>query len=100
MTPRFTEVEGIFFTEEQLEIDVIADLRVVARTQNTNLLQLKKEAALEVKRLGGNGVMNYKYSQKADNPLKDLLWIKWDSERITITGHVVNFESDPRTESQ
>jgi len=94
--PRFTEVNGVIFTEDNLDVAVIGDLHVRAMTQNTNLADVKKEAAAEAKRLGGNGVINYKYSQKADNPLKDAFWIKWDSERITITGQVVFFESDPR----
>lgn len=94
--PRFTEVDGVFFTESDLDLEVKGQLHVRARTQNTNLAEVKKEAAAEAKRLGGNGVINYTYSQKADNPLKDAFWIKWDSERITITGQVVFFESDPR----
>ena len=94
--PRFTEVNGVFFTESSLDLKVIGELKVRAMTQNTNLAEVKKEAAAEAMRLGGNGVMNYTYSQKADNPFKDAFWIKWDSERITITGQVVKFEEDPR----
>lgn len=99
MPARFTEVDGVFFTEENIELDVITGLKVPAQTQNTSLAELKKQAANEIKRLGGNGLVNYKYSQKADNPLKDFFGFRWDSERITITGQVVVFESDPREHS-
>lgn len=93
---RFTESEGVFFTEDHLDMKIIGPLEVKAKTQNTNLSEVKREAAAEAKRMGGNGVINYRYSQRADNPLKDAFWFKWDSERITISGQVVSFSVDPR----
>ena len=49
--PRFTEVNDVIFTEDNLDVAVIGDLHVRAMTQNTNLADVKKEAAAEVKGL-------------------------------------------------
>ena len=94
--PRFTEVNGVYFTEDAVELVVIGDVSVRAPTQNTSLLEVKKTAAARVVEMGGNGLMDYRYTQKADSTLKDYFWIKWDSERITVTGRAVRFERDPR----
>ncbi len=94
--PKFTEVNGVFFTESTLEMESLGNVSVRAATQNTSLGEAKKEVAARVKHMGGNGLMSYTYSQKADNPFKDAFWFKWDSERITITGVVVKFPHDPR----
>ena len=95
---RFTEVDGVLFTESSLEMDSIGSISVRAKTQNTLLGDVKKEVAERVKAMGGNGLMRYSYSQKADNPLKDAFWIRWDSERITVSGEVVKFLADPRVD--
>lgn len=94
--PKFTEANGVFFTESTLDMDSLGNISVRADTQNTSLGEVKREAAARVKEMGGNGLMSYAYSQKADNPFKDAFWFKWDSERITITGVAVQFPSDPR----
>jgi hypothetical protein len=91
-------VENVFFTEESVGLEVLGEIKVTATTQNTPLIEVKKSAAHAVIRLGGNGLMAYQYTQKADNPIKDAFLFKWDSERITVTGLAVRFDHDPREE--
>lgn len=92
----FTEVNGVYFTESSLAMNVLGRIEVRAATQNTTLTQVKEELAFKAKALGGNGVINFKYGQKADTPLKNIFSFKWDTERMTATGDVVTFEADPR----
>lgn len=79
-------VDGVYFSEGSLEGQVIAPIVVKAPTQNTNLAETKKLMAAEAKRLGGNGVMEFRYSQKAD---KGANLFKWDTERLILSGSVV-----------
>lgn len=92
----FTESQGVIFTEDSLDLPVIGSLRVQAATQNTTLAEVKAEMARKALALGGNGVVRYAYTQKADKPLKNIFSFKWDTERLTLTGDVVRFEQDPR----
>lgn len=92
----FTEVLGVIFTEESFDLTVLMSVSGVAATQNTNLSEVKADLARKAVALGGNGVMNFKYSQKADSPLRNIFSFKWDTERIRATGDVVIFDSDPR----
>ena len=95
---RYTECDGVFFTEDSVEIEVIKQLVIKAPNQNTSLLQMKQEMARQVRLLGGNGVVRYSYVQKADKPLKNVFSFKWDTERLTLTGEAVKFDGDPRNE--
>jgi hypothetical protein len=79
-------VEGVYFSEGNMEGQVIAPIVVKAPTQNTNLAETKKLMAAEAKRLGGNGVTEFRYSQKADRGAN---LFKWDTERLVLSGTVV-----------
>ena len=68
----------------------------VAPTQNSTLAEVKKILALKAIQMGGNGIMDFKYGQKADKPLKNIFSFKWDTERMKASGKVVKFEFDPR----
>ena len=60
-----TEYDGVFFTEGPITVGVkLGELKVDSRKQNTNLEELKKQLASEVKRLGGNALENFKYVQQ------------------------------------
>jgi hypothetical protein len=87
-----TKVDGVYFSEGTLEGQVIGPIVVKAPTQNTNLAETKKLMAAEAKRLGGNGVMDFRYSQKAD---KGANLFKWDTERLNLTGTVVVLGVEP-----
>jgi hypothetical protein len=93
---RFTEVQGVLFTESTLPIQIIEDISFKAPTQNTTLVEMKGKLAERAKALGGNGLINFKYGQKADKPLRNVFSLKWDTERMIASGSVVFFESDPR----
>ena len=87
-----TKVDGVYFSEGSLEGQAIGPIAVKAPTQNTNLAETKKLMAAEAKRLGGNGVMDFRYSQKAD---KGANLFKWDTERLNLTGTVVVLSVEP-----
>ena len=98
--PKFTELDGVFFTEETLELQVLGQVKAQGTSQNTSLLEVKRRAAQKVKELGGNALMEHRYSQKADSVLKDIFWIKRDSERVTITGSAVKVSSSTMQEDK
>ena len=87
---RFTEFDGVTFTEANLELESLGEILVRSRGQNSSLRDLKQEMAEEAKSLGGNCIMNFQYSQRADSPLKNVFSLKWDSERLVGTGDVVS----------
>ena len=87
-------MDGVYFTEETLELQVLGQVKAQGTSQSTPLSEVKRLAAQKVKELGGNALMDYRYSQKADSELKDMFWIKWDSERVTVTGSAVNVSSN------
>jgi len=60
-----TEYDGVFFTEGPIPVGVkLGELKVESRKQNTNLEELKKQLASQVKRLGGNALENFNYVQQ------------------------------------
>ena len=60
-----TECDGVFFTEGYIPVGVkLGELKAESRKQNTNLEELKKQLASEVKRLGGNALENFNYVQQ------------------------------------
>ena len=60
-----TEYDEVFFTEGPITVGAkLGELKVDSRKQNTNLDELKKQLASEVKRLGGNALENFKYVQQ------------------------------------
>jgi len=87
-----TKVDGVYFSEGTFEGQVIGPIVLKAPTQNTNLAETKKLMAAEAKRLGGNGVMEFRYSQKADRGAN---LFKWDTERLNLTGTVVLLSVEP-----
>ena len=72
---------------------MIGPIAVKAPTQNTNLAETKKLMAAEAKRLGGNGVIDFRYSQKADRGAN---LFKWDTERLNLTGTLIILNSEPQ----
>lgn len=93
---RFTEVDGVFFTEDHVELSVLGQIDAIAPTQNSTLSDVKKVLAQKAKSLGGNGVIDFVYGQKADSPLKNVFSFRWDTERMKASGKVVKFDGDPR----
>ena len=87
-----TKVDGVYFSEGTFEGQVIGPIVLKAPTQNTNLAETKKLMAAEAKRLGGNGVMEFRYSQKADRGAN---LFKWDTELLNLTGTVVLLSVEP-----
>jgi hypothetical protein len=77
-------------------MSVLGEVDAVAPTQNSNLTDVKKVLARKAQELGGNGIIDFKYAQKADSPLKNVFSFRWDTERLRASGKVVKFESDPR----
>jgi hypothetical protein len=92
MDYRFTVQDGVVFCESTLEGKVLLDIKEIGSTQNTTLLEVKKKMAAKAKSLGGNAIMNFTYSQKADR-MKNIF--KFDSERLTCTGTVIYLENSP-----
>lgn len=90
--PRFTETDDVAFTEDVLQAPVLGTLRVRARRQNATLLELKMDMARQAKLLGGNAIMRFTYTQTADSPLRNVLSLRWDSERLLGTGDVIRLE--------
>lgn len=88
---RFTHVDGVYFTEQELPGQVLGKIRVAAPTQNTTLSEVKKEMARKARALGGNCVAHFQYGQKAD---RFFSW-RWDTERIVGTGNVVFIDPPP-----
>ena len=89
---RVTLVDGIYFSEGALEGTFIGSIEVKAPTQNTNLAETKKLMSAEAKRMGGDGVMDFRYSQKADRGTN---LFKWDTERLNLTGTLVHLTVIP-----
>ena len=87
-----TKVDGVYFSEGTLEGQVVGPIVVKAPTQNTNLAETKKLMAAEAKRLGGNGVMDFRYSQKADRGAN---LFKWDTERLNLSGTLIILSTEP-----
>lgn len=78
-----TEVDGIFFTEGEIEgAQFIGAAKVSSDRQNIKLETLKKDLAAEVKAKGGNALDNFKYVQKASA-------FSFSSVRWVTTGRVV-----------
>jgi hypothetical protein len=94
---RYTEIDGVYFTEDNIELVVLGQIEAVAPTQNSTLVDVKRTLAQKAKDLGGNGVIGFVYGQKADSPLRHAFGFKWDSERMRASGKVVRFETDPRS---
>lgn len=80
---------GVFFTEA--EIPTAEDLGAVEieiSRQNANLAEVKDRMAEEVKRRGGDGLVRFKYGQRA-HPWWQNFFLKWDSESWYGTGRAV-----------
>jgi hypothetical protein len=92
---RFTESQGIYFTEERIELKSLGHIEIRARGQNSLLSELKSEMAASARALGGNCIMQFTYVQKADSPLKNIFSLKWDTERLVGSGEVVVLEQLP-----
>lgn len=93
--PRFTKQDGVFFTEDAIEGRVLAKLSVRAPSQNSLLTDLKREMARQAKGFGGNCIVRFTYSQRADSPLKNVFSFKWDTERLVGTGDVIQLSEEP-----
>ena len=92
MEIRFTVQDGVVFCEGTLEGAHIQDIKEIGATQNTTLLELKAKMAVKAKSMGGNVIINFTYSQKADR-MKNIF--KFDSERLTCTGKVIHMDQPP-----
>jgi hypothetical protein len=85
-------VDGVYFAEGDLEGTVIGPISVKAPTQNSNLTECKKLMAAEALRLGGNGIADFRYSQKADRGAN---LFKWDTERLNLSGTLMKLSVLP-----
>ena len=95
MSIRFTTQDGIIFCESVLEGRIIGEIIEKAPTQNTTLLDLKKKMSIKARALGGNAIINFTYSQKADRG-RNLF--KFDTERLIGTGTVIEMSNPPKVE--
>lgn len=89
---RFTETAGVAFTEESVDGTVLGRLHVRTRGQNSTLIDLKVEMARQAQALGGNAVVRFTYVQTADQPLRNVFSLRWDTERLIGTGDVMRLE--------
>jgi hypothetical protein len=96
MAQFFTEVDGILFTEGNLEGKVLGPIKEFGATQNTVLGDVKKLMAAKARMMGGNAVINFTYTQKAD---RGLHLLKWDRERLNCSGVVIVLSEDPRKQT-
>jgi uncharacterized protein YbjQ (UPF0145 family) len=72
--------EDVFFTESEISgATSIKHIHVEISRQNSNLTEVKERMAREVKSLGANAIMNFKYGQKK-HPTWQLVILKWDTE--------------------
>jgi hypothetical protein len=61
-----TEADGVFFTEATVSgATVLGNVKASSNRQNTSLDALKQDLARQVKALGGNCCVEFKYAQKA-----------------------------------
>lgn len=90
MDVRFTVQDDVVFCESKLEGREIGSITEKAAKQNTTLTEVKRLMAQRAKSLGGDAVINFAYTQKADRG-RNLL--KWDTERIVCTGIVVQLDN-------
>jgi hypothetical protein len=92
MEIRFTVQDEIVFCEGTLEGRHILKIEEIGATQNTTLLDVKRKMAAKAKSLGGNTIINFTYSQKADR-MRNIF--KFDSERLIGAGTVIHMENPP-----
>lgn len=86
-----SQVQGVYFSEGALDGTVIGPVEVRAATQNTTLATVKIELANKALAMGGDAVINYSYSQRADRGAN---LFKWDSERIYASGIVIKLTQE------
>ena len=80
------------FCESPLEGRPLGEIREFGSGQNSTLIEVKKVMASKARRMGGNAVINFKYTQKAD---RGLHLLKWDKERLNCSGLVVILDEHP-----
>ena len=74
-------LDGVFFTEASIpNATPIQRLHVEISLQNSNLNEVKQRLAQEVKRIGGNAIMNFSYGQKKHEWWELFFTFKWDTE--------------------
>ncbi len=77
---RGTVMEEIFFTEQAIpSASTITHLHVEISRQNSNLTEVKRQLATQVRECGGNALVNFRYGQKKHN-WWEYLALKWDTE--------------------
>jgi hypothetical protein len=75
-----TEFEGVkFFEGAGPPGRRLGKVSVTISRQNSNLSEVKRELALQARRLGGDAVVEYRYGQRAHRWF-ELLLPKWDTE--------------------
>jgi prevent-host-death family protein len=88
--------EDVFFTESGIPgVTPIKHVHIEISRQNSNLTEVKERMAREVKTLGANAIMNFKYGQKKHSTWQ-LVALKWDTSgnalpttiKIGYNGHV------------
>jgi hypothetical protein len=92
VTPFFTEVDGVIFCESHLEGISLGEIREFGSGQNSTLIEVKRVMAAKARRMSGNAIINFKYSQKAD---RGIHLLKWDKERLNCSGTVVSLSEHP-----
>ncbi len=76
-----TLAEGIFFTEQPVAgATVIRHLHVEISRQNSNLIEVKRRLAAEVKACDGTALSNFRYGQKKHEWWENVFSFKWDTE--------------------
>jgi hypothetical protein len=87
---RGTFYDGIFFTEEPVDRQRLSDklVKVEISRQNSNLQQVKQHLAKQVRKVGGNALVGFRYGQRSHSIIKQVFTFKWDTESWHGQGYV------------
>jgi hypothetical protein len=88
-----TVLDDIFFTEQPVVSGtVLSHLHVEISRQNSNLLEVKRELARQVRACGGNTLANFRYGQRKHDWWELVFTFKWDTESWHGEGDAVRAE--------
>ena len=83
--------DGIFFTEENVNVPTVKQIAVHKNRQNITLTDIKHMMAQEAVAFGANAVVNFTYGQREHKWWQHGL-IKWDSQSWFGEGRAVVIE--------
>ncbi len=94
--PRFTEHNGIIFTEGKFPGEILGPVKSEISRQNALLSDLKTNLAREVKLKGGDALIDFTYGQAAHKGMRKFSPFKWDTESLKGNGIAIKLSVDPR----